>query len=41
VQGALLRAWVDTRVLPAFEGRVLPVDTTVALRCAGLHVPNP
>lgn len=40
-QGALLRAWVETRVLPAFEGRVLPVDTAVALRCAGLHVPNP
>jgi toxin FitB len=32
---------VDTRVLPAFEGRVLPVDTAVALRCAGLRVPDP
>ncbi len=25
----------------AFEGRILPVDTAVALRCAWLHVPNP
>lgn len=40
-QGALLRAWVDTKVLPAFEGRVLPVDVAVARRCARLHVPNP
>ena len=40
-QGALLRAWLDQRVLPAFAGRVLPVDTAVAQRCAALHVPDP
>lgn len=40
-QGAILRAWLDRHVLPAFAGRVLPVDTAVALRCAGLHVPDP
>jgi hypothetical protein len=40
-QGALLRAWIDTRVLPAFSGRILAVDEEVALRCARLHVPNP
>lgn len=40
-QGALLRTWMDQHVLPAFSGRVLPVDTTVARRCAGLHVPDP
>ncbi|MFO8151633.1 type II toxin-antitoxin system VapC family toxin [Thioalkalivibrio sp.] len=40
-QGALLRAWLNAHVLPAFEGRVLPVDTAVALRSAALHVPNP
>jgi len=39
-QGALMRAWLDGHVLPAFEGRVLAVDTAVALRCARLHVPN-
>lgn len=41
VQGAMLRAWLTARVLPEFEDRVLPVDTAVALRCAGLHVPDP
>ena len=37
----MLRAWLTERVLPEFEARVLPVDMTVALRCAGLHVPDP
>jgi hypothetical protein len=40
-QGAILRAWLDTRVLPEFEGRILPIDTAVAQRCARLHVPDP
>lgn len=40
-QGARLRDWLDRQVLPAFEGRVLPVDQRVALRCARLHVPDP
>ena len=40
-QGAVLRAWLETKVLPEFRGRILPIDTTVAQRCAGLHVPDP
>jgi toxin FitB len=40
-QGALIRRWLDTQVLPAFEGRVLPIDLPIALRCARLHVPDP
>jgi toxin FitB len=40
-QGAILRAWIDTRVLPEFEERILAVDTAVAQRCAKLHVPDP
>ncbi len=40
-QGAILRAWMDTQVLPRFEGRILAVDTVVAQRCARLHVPDP
>ncbi|MCQ4317830.1 type II toxin-antitoxin system VapC family toxin [Stutzerimonas zhaodongensis] len=40
-QGAVLRAWLDQQVLPGFSGRILPVDTAVALRCARLHVPDP
>ena len=39
-QGAILRAWVDTKVLPAFKDRILAVDTAVAQRCARLHVPD-
>lgn len=40
-QGALLRRWMEGRVLPEFAGRTLPVDAAVALRCARLHVPDP
>jgi len=40
-QGAMLRAWIDGKVLPVFSGRILPVDTAVAMRCARLHVPDP
>ena len=40
-QGAVFRAWLDGRVLPAFAGRILAVDTAVAQRSARLHVPNP
>lgn len=40
-QGALLRLWLDTRVIPEFNGRVLAVDAMVALRYARLHVPDP
>jgi predicted nucleic acid-binding protein len=40
-RGALLRAWLDRQVLPAFADRVLAVDTAVAQRCAVLHVPDP
>lgn len=39
-QGSLLRAWLDEYVLPAFAGRILPVDTIVARRSAALHVPD-
>jgi hypothetical protein len=40
-QGRLLRAWLQDRVLTAFEDRILPIDTAVARRCAALHVPDP
>lgn len=40
-QGAILRTWFDSHVLPAFAGRILPVDVAVAQRSAALHVPNP
>ena len=40
-RGALLRTWIDEQILPFFEGRILPVDTDVAQRCARLHIPDP
>src|SRR5262245_60644296 len=39
-QGTLLRAWLNDHVLPAFDGRILPFDTAVALRSAQLSVPD-
>ncbi|MFZ2989330.1 type II toxin-antitoxin system VapC family toxin [Ideonella sp.] len=39
-QGAVLRLWLERQVLPEFSGRTLPVDTSVAQRCARLHVPD-
>ena len=40
-QGAMLRQWLETLALPAFRGRILPVDLAVAKHAARLHVPNP
>lgn len=40
-QGAILRQWMNQKMLPAFEGRILPLDTTIALACAQLHIPDP
>jgi toxin FitB len=40
-QAAILRSWMEDHVLPAFNGRILAVDTPVARRCAALHVPTP
>ena len=39
--GERLRTWMDRHVLPEFLERTLPVDSTVALKCARLHVPDP
>lgn len=40
-QGGVLRTWLNNHVLPAFAGRILPVDTAIAQRSARLHVPDP
>ena len=40
-QAKALRHWLETNVIPAFQGRILPIDTTVARLCARLHVPDP
>lgn len=38
-QAAVLRTWLETRILPTYADRTLPVDIHVARRCAALHVP--
>lgn len=40
-QGVILRRWLEQYALPAFAGRILPIDMAVAQRSAPLHVPNP
>lgn len=40
-QGALMRGWLEQQVLPAFSGRILPVDLAVTRCSARLYVPNP
>ena len=40
VQGAVLRTWLNTHVLPAFSERIIAIDTAVAQCCAKLHVPD-
>ncbi|OKY74908.1 MAG: VapC toxin family PIN domain ribonuclease [Desulfobulbaceae bacterium DB1] len=40
-KGAIFRTWLNSHVLPAFEGRILSVDLAVALQSARLHVPDP
>ncbi len=40
-QGALLRSWLNTHVLPTFSERIISIDVTIARCCAKLHVPDP
>jgi predicted nucleic acid-binding protein len=39
-QGAILLSWIERQVLPLFADRILPIDASVARRCAPLHVPD-
>jgi hypothetical protein len=38
--GLLVREWIDNHVIPAFDGRVLPVDANVVRRRAQLPYAN-
>lgn len=40
-QGKILRSFLESSVLTTFAGRVLMIDSTVAQRCAKLHIPDP
>lgn len=39
-QGAVLRRWLDSHVVPAFAGRIVVVDAAIARQCARLQVPD-
>lgn len=41
VQAARLHNWLDSQVIPAFEGRILPVDVAVITRRAKMNFPHP
>jgi predicted nucleic acid-binding protein len=40
-QGALLKRWIESRIIPTFADRILAIDLAIARRCAALHVPDP
>ncbi|MBQ9104957.1 MAG: type II toxin-antitoxin system VapC family toxin [Mailhella sp.] len=40
-QADILAHWLDNSVIPAFAGRILSIDLSVANQCAILHVPDP
>src|ERR1700737_485816 len=40
-QGAVLRAWMDGHVLPAFDGRILAIDTGVPKGSPALPATSP
>jgi toxin FitB len=39
--GKILRRWLKDVVIPAFSGRILPLDEAAALKAAEWHVPDP
>jgi toxin FitB len=41
IQGSILRQWLNDRVLTEYADRIIPIDTSIARRCASLHVPDP
>ena len=41
IQGVLLNDWLHDQVLAQYAGRILPVNTDVALIAGRLHVPDP
>jgi predicted nucleic acid-binding protein len=40
-QAGRLRDWFENQLLPQFKNRILSIDTSIARKCAQLHVPNP
>ncbi len=40
-QGEHLRDWLDSQLLPLFQGYILDINIEIARRCATLFVPDP
>jgi predicted nucleic acid-binding protein len=40
-QATMYREWLDQKLIPQFDDRILSIDTAVVVRCANLHVPDP
>ncbi len=40
-QGSILRRWLNDQIMTTYEHRTLPLSRSVALICAGLHIPDP
>ena len=40
-QGLRLRHWLEEHVLEPFGRQILPIDASIARRCAALHIPDP
>lgn len=39
-QASIYQDWLDSEIMPTFEGRIIPITTDIALECATLHVPD-
>ncbi|MFC3122389.1 type II toxin-antitoxin system VapC family toxin [Agaribacter flavus] len=40
-QASVYKMWLNDQVLKAFSERILSFNTSIALKCAQLHVPDP
>ncbi|RRJ88655.1 type II toxin-antitoxin system VapC family toxin [Gulosibacter macacae] len=40
-QAKRIQAWLESHLLDVFDGRIIPVDISVARHAARLHVPDP
>lgn len=39
-QASVYNDWLESEIIPTFDGRIIPVTTDIALCCAGFHVPD-
>ncbi len=39
-QAVIYNDWLESEIMPTFEGRIIPITTEIALVCASFHVPD-